>query len=270
MELRCTRCGEINRLTTVEATEPQACKRCGELLAVRGRAPSASLARERLLGESPLSKLPLRKAGMPWPPEQTGCDLPAARPPRKLPTPAPTVRSVAAPTAVETLTAPPPRRRRRRGSFLGGLPWLVGALGLAGLAAAQVVWQRPQLLDLHPALRPLAERGCAKVGCTVPVAHAPQLLAIVSSRLDPVDGVPGVSELHALLRNGADFAQPLPDLRLTFLDEAQRALARRTLSPAEYLPAAPPRLPAGASAEARVLVEASPAEVWGFTVALVP
>jgi hypothetical protein len=269
MEVRCTQCGEINRLTTVEATEPQLCRRCGKRLAERDRTPSASVARERLLGDSPLSKLPLRKAGMPWPPEAVGCELPPPRPPRDLPTPAPIVRPTAAPFALEAI-APRPRRRRRRGSFLAGLFWFVGALGLAGLAAAQAVWQRPQLLDLHPALRPLAERGCAEIGCTVPVARAPAALAVLSSRLEPVEGVPGVSELRVQLRNGAAFAQPLPDLRLTLLDDAQRPVARRTLSPADYLHGAKPDLAAGATAEARVLLEAPQREASGFQVDLDP
>ena len=266
MEVRCTHCGEINRLTTVEATEPQLCRRCGKRLAERDRTPSASVARERLLGDSPLSKLPLRKAGMPWPPEAVGCELPPPRPPRDLPTPAPIVRPTAAPFALEAIA----RRRRRRGSFLAGLFWFVGALGLAGLAAAQAVWQRPQLLDLHPALRPLAERGCAEIGCTVPVARAPAALAVLSSRLEPVDGVPGVSELRVQLRNGAAFAQRLPDLRLTLLDDAQRTLARRTLSASDYLPGTKPDLAAGATAEARVLIEAPQREASGFQVDLEP
>ena len=269
MEVRCTRCGEINRLTTVEATEPQLCRRCGSRLAERDRTPSASLARERLLGDSPLSRLPLRKAGTPWPPEAVGCELPPPRPPRELPTPAPIVRPAAAPFSLEAVT-PRPRRRRRRRSFLASLLWLVGALGLAGLATAQAVWQRPQLLDLHPALRPLAERGCAEIGCTVPVARAPAAFAILSSRLDPVEGVPAVSELRVQLRNGATFAQPLPGLRLTLLDDTQRAVARRTLSPAEYLPGATPDLAAGALAEGRVLIEGPMPKVWGFQVDLAP
>ena len=269
MELRCRHCGEINRLTTVEATEPQPCRRCGKSLAEPVRTASASVARERLLGDSPLSKLPLRKAGMPWPPEAVGCELPPPRPARQLPTPAPIVRPTAAPFSLEAIP-PRPRRRRRRGSFLAGLFWLIGALGLAGLAAAQAVWQRPQLLDLHPALRPLAERGCAEIGCTVPVARTRAAVAILSSRLEAVDGLPGVSELRVQLRNDAAVAQSLPGLRLTLLDPAQRPVARRTLSAAEYLPGAMPDLAAGASVEARVQIEAPQPEAAGFQVDLEP
>lgn len=268
MELRCRHCGEINRLTTVEATDPQPCRRCGRLLAEPARAASASVARERLLGDSPLSRLPLRKAGMPWPPEAVACELPPPRAPRELPTPTPIARPAAAPFSREAVT-PRPRRRRRRGSFLAGLLWLVGILSLAVLAGAQAVWQRPQLLDLHPALRPLAERGCAEIGCTVPVARAPAALVVLSSRLEPVDGAPGVSELRVQVRNGAAFSQRLPDLRLTLLDDAQRPVARRTLSASEYLPGTKADLAAGASAEGRVLLEAPQREVVGFQVELV-
>lgn len=267
MELRCRQCGEINRLTTVEATELPLCRRCGKPLADRGRTPSASLARERLLGDSPLSKLPLRKPGMPWPPEAVACELPPPRQPRDLPTPAPIARPAAAPFSREPVT-PRPRRRRRRGSFLAGLAWFVGALGLAGLAAAQAVWQRPQLLDLHPALRPLAERACAEVGCAVPRPAAPAALAIESSRLAPVEGVPGVSELRVRLRNGGASPLPLPGLRLTVLDDVQRPVAARTIAPVDYVAAAGATVAAGTSTDLRVLLEVPPQATGGFRVDL--
>ena len=269
MEARCGHCGEINRLTTVEAAEPQLCRRCGRPLAEPSRAPTASVARERLLGDSPLSRLPLRKPGMPWPPEAIACELPPPRPPRELPTPAPIARPAAAPFPVNAVT-PRPRRRRRRGSFLAGLFWLVGALGLAGLAMAQAVWQRPQLLDLHPFVRFLAERGCAELGCTLPVPRDPRALEIQSSRLVPVEGAPGVSELRVRLRNGAAFAQPLPGLRLTLLDGTPGPVASRILAPADYMRGGRPQLAADASAEARVLVEIPERQVVGFEVDLIP
>jgi hypothetical protein len=269
MELRCGHCGEINRLTSIEATETQLCLRCGKPLAKPARAPSASVARERLLGESPLAKLPLRKPGAPLPPEPVGSELPPPRPPRDLPTPVPIARPKAASFPVGA-TTPRPGRRRRPGSFLGGLLWFVGVLGLVGLAAAQAVWLRPRLLDVHPVLRPLAERACGELGCKVPVPLDSGVMQILSSRLGPVEGVPGVSELRVQLRNGAAFAQPLPDLRLTLLDDAQRPVARRTLSAAEYLPGAKPDLAAGTSAEGRVLLEAPQREASGFQVDLEP
>jgi hypothetical protein len=267
MELRCRQCGEINRLRTVEATVPQLCRRCGQPLAEPARPPSASVARERLLGESPLSRLPLRKASAPWPPEAVGCELPPARPPRELPTPAPLPRGAVGSFPVERVP-PRERRRRRRGSFLAGLFWLVGSLGLAGLAAAQAVWHRPQLLDLHPALRPLAERGCAELGCTLPARRAPDALQIQWSRLEPAADAPGVWELRVRLRNGAGFAQPLPALRLTLIDDTQRPVAARTLLPREYLPGGAAKASAGAVVEARAMLEPS-ADAVGFRVDLV-
>jgi hypothetical protein len=178
------------------------------------------------------------------------------------------IRDRAAPFPVEA-AAPRPRRRRRRGSFLAGLFWFVVSLGLIGLAGAQAVWQRPQLLDLHPVLRPLAERGCAEVGCTLPARHEPGAFEIVASRLEPVDDTPGVSDLRIRLRNGAAFAQAVPRLRLTLLDDAQRPVARHTLAAADYLPASDTDLPAGAEVEGRALLEIAEPEVRGFRIDLV-
>ena len=138
-----------------------------------------------------------------------------------------------------------------------------------GLAGAQAVGQRPQLLDLHPALRLLAERGCAEVGCTLPARRDPGAFSIVASRLEPVAGIPGVSELRVRLRNGAPFAQALPHLRLTLLNDAQRPVARYTLGAADYRVEATPDLPAGAEVEGRALLEISEPDVRGFQVGLV-
>jgi len=268
MDVRCRRCGELNRLTTADSAQPRVCRGCGKPLAEPVRPPTAGIARERLLGDSPLSRLPLRKPGMPWPPEAVACDLPPPRPARELPTPAPTAR----PAAIVPVEArsPDPRRRTRHRSPLAGLFWFVGALGLAGLVAAQVAWQRPGLLDLHPALRPLADRACAELGCTVPVRRDPGAVQVQSSRLEPLAGVPGVSELGVQLHNRAPFAQPLPPLRLTLLDDAQRPLAARTLSPADYLPGARAQMAVGATVDARLRLETPERAVAGFQVDVVP
>jgi len=264
-DVRCPHCGELNRKVATTAPEPPLCRRCGKPLV---EPPSARLARDRLLGESPLARLPLRKAATPWPPEAAQCELPPPRAPRPLPTPAPLPRPRAAPFPVEA-AAPRPRRRRRRGSFVAGLFWFVGSLGLVGLAAAQAVWQRPQLLDLHPALRPLAERGCAEVGCALPARRDPSAFAIVASGLEPVPEAPGVAELHVRLRNDAPFAQALPRLRLTLIDDAQRPLGRRTLAATDYLPSSDTDLPAGTEVEGRALLEIAEPDVSGFQVELV-
>ncbi len=77
-DVRCPHCGELNRRVVTTAPEPPLCRRCGKPLV---EPPSARLARERLLGESPLSRLPLRKAATPWPPEAAQCELPPSRSP---------------------------------------------------------------------------------------------------------------------------------------------------------------------------------------------
>ena len=288
--LRCPQCGELN-LTMGTTAEPRLCQRCGEPVATPAQPPSAQLARERLLGASApsrlpprtvgavdididnleafnLSRLPLRKAPTPWPPEAAPCELPPPRAPRPLPTPAPLPRPEAAPFPAAAAT-PRAERRHRRGVFLAGVFWLVGAVGLAGLAAAQAIWLRPALLDLHPVLRLLAERGCAELGCTLPERRDPIALHVVSSRLEPVAGVHDVAELEVRLRNAAGLAQPLPVLRLTLLDIVQRPVAQRSLPPAEYLPGAGLSLTGGGEVDVRLLLEAPERQVAGFQVDLV-
>jgi hypothetical protein len=79
-----------------------------------------------------------------------------------------------------------------------------------------------------------------------------------------------VSELRVQLRNGGPSALPLPGLRLTVLDDVQRPVAQRVLRPVEYAGHGKPALAAGATVEARVLLEAPEVRVAGFEVELAP
>ncbi len=64
--------------------------------------------------------------------------------------------------------------------------------------------------------------------------------------------------LTALLRNKADFTQALPSIEVTLVDQSRQVIARRTLSPLEYLDPAqgkPTELAPNAEAQARLLIK---------------
>jgi predicted Zn finger-like uncharacterized protein len=128
-----------------------------------------------------------------------------------------------------------PTRRSRAATAL----WSLGILLLALLAAAQLAYHfRSDIAQAQPALKPLLDQACARLGCTVPAPREPDKVSIESSELTPAAGREPLLQLSALLRNGATFAQAWPHLELTLTDSADRAVVRRAIAPADYLPAA--------------------------------
>jgi predicted Zn finger-like uncharacterized protein len=115
-------------------------------------------------------------------------------------------------------------------------PWALGIVLLLFLGAGQLLYLfRVELAVLMPELRAPLTATCAALGCDVPYPHRPELMAIESSDLAPVDK----ERLHltATLRNRAPFAQAYPHLELTLTDTDDAPMLRKVLAPADYLPA---------------------------------
>ena len=125
-----------------------------------------------------------------------------------------------------------------RRSALKTALWSVGILLLVLLAAAQLAYLfRTELVIAQPALKPLFEQACARLGCTLPAPRRADLISIESSELNPdIERAP-LLRLNALLRNGATHEQDWPHLELSLTDTSDRPIVRRVLAPADYLPA---------------------------------
>lgn len=125
----------------------------------------------------------------------------------------------------------------RRGALKTTL-WSAGILLLSLLAAAQLAYLfRTELVIAQPALKPLFEQICARLGCTLPAPRRADLISIESSELNPDSERAPLLRLNALLRNGATHAQDWPHLELSLTDTSDRPVVRRVLAPADYLPA---------------------------------
>lgn len=129
-------------------------------------------------------------------------------------------------------TAIPPAEKPAR-----SWPWWLAAFPLALLLALQNIYLfREAITRWQPETRPLLEAACKTLGCNVPLPRDPGLLGIEGSDLHPQPGRPDSFELSATLRNRAAFPQELPHLEITLTDTQDRALVRRTLEPAQWLP----------------------------------
>lgn len=127
----------------------------------------------------------------------------------------------------EPLPPPPPRR----------WPWLLGGLLALCALGLQLIYQyRIEAAVLLPEARPLLQSACEAIGCSVGLPHKIDLVGIEASDLHPDPGHKGQLALTATLKNRAPFAQEYPHLELTLTDAADKAIARKVLAPADYLP----------------------------------
>jgi predicted Zn finger-like uncharacterized protein len=117
-------------------------------------------------------------------------------------------------------------------------PWVRAALaGTALLAAMMLAAQvahtwRDRLAMRVPALAPLLEQGCARLGCEVGPARWLDALTVESSGLVRVESS-NVYTLQVSLRNRARHPVALPALDLSLTDASGGLIARRVLQPAE-------------------------------------
>ena len=76
---------------------------------------------------------------------------------------------------------------------------------------------------------------CADLRCTVQLPRHVELVSIDASDLQVDTAHANLMLLSATLKNRAPFAQEHPALALTLTDTQDQPLARRILSPADYL-----------------------------------
>jgi predicted Zn finger-like uncharacterized protein len=128
-----------------------------------------------------------------------------------------------------TFPEPPPPPRR--------WPWLIGSLiAVAALGLQAVLAFRVELAVLWPQARPTLVALCEIAACEVGLPARARLVGIEASDLHPDSEHKGRLALTATLKNRAPFAQQFPHLELTLTDTAERAVARKILAPADYLP----------------------------------
>ncbi len=160
----------------------------------------------------------------------------------------------------ETFPEPLPAPRR--------WPWIFGSLiALLAIGVQCALAFRVELAVLWPEGRPALVALCDVAGCEVGLPAKVSLVGIEASDLHPDTTQPGRLVLTATLKNRAPFAQQFPHLELTLTDTADKAVARKVLTPADYLPAkSSPAggMPSGADVTVAVGVEARDMTASGY------
>lgn len=111
---------------------------------------------------------------------------------------------------------------------------VLAALALGGQAVHRF---RAELAASVPEARAPLAATCRLLGCEVPLPRRPDLMSIDSSELQTDARREDVIVLNAVIRNRAPFPQDFPSLELTLIDDAERPVLRRILSPRDYLEA---------------------------------
>jgi predicted Zn finger-like uncharacterized protein len=116
-------------------------------------------------------------------------------------------------------------------------PWLAGGLLLLAMLGIQIaIALRVELAVLYPGARPALVSLCSIAGCKVGLPAKAELIGIEASDLHPDPAQPGRLIVSATLKNRAPFDQQFPHLELTLTDVADKAVARKVIAPADYLP----------------------------------
>ena len=113
--------------------------------------------------------------------------------------------------------------------------------------------------------RPLAERGCQLLGCTLPDWRDPAAFRMLAHDVRAHPRSADALLVQGGFRNDARWPQAWPRLVLTLSDATGRPLAQRAFDADEYLPPGhPPRIGAGQTASIALAVREPAREAVAF------
>jgi len=113
--------------------------------------------------------------------------------------------------------------------------WTSGSVLLLVLLASQTLFFNFDAWSRTPQWRPVYQSLCGVIGCQLPSIQNVSAMStrnlVVRSHPDLINAL----VVDVLLQNSLDYAQPFPDLALTFTDINDNTVASRVFSPDEYL-----------------------------------
>lgn len=223
---QCPQCETRFKVSQEQLEAHQGMVRCGRCQAVFNARqylddgqPSPQLDLPIVLEE--IRQTPAEAAAAPAPEEKPGKTEPAE--------PATLAQRVAFVSDPEAPLSKPAKKSSR-------WPWATGSLLLLIVLLAQAAYFfRVELAISLPGAKPALTAYCELLKCTVSLPQKADLMSIESSELEAYPAQANVITLNAILHNRAPYAQAYPNLELTLTDAQDKALARRTFHPAEYL-----------------------------------
>ena len=145
---------------------------------------------------------------------------------------------------------------------------------LVVVALLQVIFfLRADIARTLPALKPAFISSCQLLGCTLPLPHQTELMAIDDTELVKDETHQGVVRFSCLIINNGHQAQSFPSIEITLTDRQDVPILRRKITPKEYLSGSSIKLGEGLAGndEVRVTLNINAADypVSGFRAILV-
>jgi predicted Zn finger-like uncharacterized protein len=128
-------------------------------------------------------------------------------------------------------------------------PWRFGSVLLCLVLLGQLGYYQRASLLAHDDFRPWLDRGCALLGCTLPLREDLQRLRLLDGGVRKHEAAASALIVNASLRNDANFVQAFPIVEVKLLSPTNQVIALRRFAPEHYLSDAagiPEGIPAGA------------------------
>jgi len=136
------------------------------------------------------------------------------------------------PLSIEDLLATPTKKR----SIFATLFWLLASITLLAAATAQLAWFEREKVISYPEGRMLLEKLCHYAHCQVPQQRDLSLITITQRQITSHPDNAEALLAQLTIKNQAPFSQPYPILTLSLSTTDGLLIARRSFSPAQYLP----------------------------------
>lgn len=234
MYTQCPECLTVYAIDAAAIAQGHGSVRCGHCTMVFDALPTLS----ETLPPEPFAGLPAL-APVEEPPQLV---QPVFRPPPDRGTEAePDENTQPQPVPAGTGAPPAFARRHRARTNRGNRRWIAACALLGLLLLAQLGWANHTTLAMGASTRPILQRICAALSCTLPPQQDLSKLTLLSRDIRPHPSVPGALIISATLRNDAHFTQPYPLIRISLADLDGNPVAMRRFRPDEYIPDAKTR-----------------------------
>lgn len=127
--------------------------------------------------------------------------------------------------------------RARPRPLLRALLWGFGDLALLLLLAGQFVFFYRDELAGIPSWRPWVAEFCDYAGCALRPLQNVGAIELLQTTIAPHPRYANALRIRTTLVNHAAFSQDYPGMEVSLTDNGGRVIARRTFTPAQYLPA---------------------------------
>jgi predicted Zn finger-like uncharacterized protein len=147
------------------------------------------------------------------------------------PVPAPSVDAADFPIVTDRKTPARPR------PLLRAALWSLGNLAMLLLLAGQFVFFYRDDLAGIPSWRPWVAEFCGYARCELRPLRDIAAIELLQTTIAPHPQYANALRIRTTLVNRAAFAQDYPGMEVSLTDNGGRVIARRTFTPAQYLPA---------------------------------